>query len=173
MKTLIVLLLFISTICFGQINEKQLPVAYIAYQPFDYGIGLRGDYYFNNWIGTYGSATWGTLGLYKSAGLKNHIKMTLGILIPVESEKSSILNVSIGGNYHHIQKIDGFDPENYWASSAIYEPFSFEIGISAKFKKFVIAFRTDVLRWEPCVDIGIPFGNYNMKERVNKVCLIK
>ena len=73
------------------IREKPSPVLYLAYQPWDHGLGIREDIHFTNWFGMYGSASYGTLGLYKYAGLKDHFKATIGFLIPLEDYR---------GNHH-------------------------------------------------------------------------
>lgn len=151
---LVVVLMSITIEGVSQIYEKPLNAIYLSYQPIDHGLGIRGDYHF--WkAGIYGSASYGRWGLYKHASLKNHIKLTVGILVPLKRYLPNQFDISIGLNHHHVEKIISPDAV-YWASGIIYYPWSYEIGLTTKLKRITVGVRTDIMRWEPCIDIGIP-----------------
>lgn len=140
---------------------------YVSYQPVDHGVGVRGDYHVNHWAGFYGSATYGQWRLYQYSGLDQHVKGTLGILIPYKDWMKNQHDFSLGVNYHYVSG-EIQDTENFRNHKAFNTPWSFELGLTIKYPRFALAFRTDILRWEPCIDIGIPIGrkrttftNYN------------
>ena len=119
---------------------------YIALQPVDFGVGVRVDH---NMI--YGSLTYGNGNVYRKNDLSNHVKATLGVLIPLKDYNGWKYDLTAGINYHTFNFIskDYLNPK-------IFNPWSFELGLTIKMKRFAIGMRTDILRWEPCVDIGIP-----------------
>lgn len=158
MRELLIILLLASTACFGQVPERPQSAMYVSYQPFDHGIGFRLDGYVSDHVGLYTSGSYGTSGLYKSAGLEGHMKLTLGALIPFHRDARAISSMVIGGSYHHVSEIPDLDPSDYWAGDRIYGPLSFELGIAIQFSRVAISFRTDVLRWEPCIDVGVVIG---------------
>lgn len=136
-------------------REKPPGAIYLAYQPTDHGLGIRGDYHFNHWAGAYGSASYGEWRLYKWSGLGQHVKLTTGILIPYKDWMGNQHDFSLGLNYHWVSG-DVVESEIYKADKAFDSPWSFEIGLTIKMKRFALGMRTDILRWEPCVDVGIP-----------------
>lgn len=145
-------------------RDKPPAAIYLAYQPTDHGLGLRGDYHINHWAGVYGSASYGQWRLYKWSGLDQHVKATLGVLIPYKDWGYNQHDFSLGLNYHWVSG-EVVDSEIYKNDKAFERPWSFEIGLTVKYPRFALAFRTDILRWEPCIDIGIPL---NFKERYRK-----
>lgn len=168
-KILLTYLLFIPIIAIGQIREKPPSAIYLAYQPAGHGLGLRGDVYVHYLLGIYGSASYETLGHYRHAGLKNHFKLTIGILIGIPDYGDIQHDISVGLNYHHVQKNIRYEPL-FQAGEVIYQNWSFEIGLTIKYPRFTIGMRTDILRWEPCIDIGIPLhkhkkGYYDSRKR--------
>ena len=157
MKTFILLLCLIPVAVIAQKREKPRPAIYLAYQPFDHGLGIRGDYHLTSWVGMYSSVSYGTLSLYKYTGLQDHMKYTVGVLIPLQDSNGNQHDFSIGGNYHTVQRNPDYSGQQP-ASDKILYPFSFEAGLTIKFPRITLAFRTDILRWEPCIDVGIPIG---------------
>jgi len=156
MKKLILLtvLLFISVAIVAQERWERKDAIYLSHQPWDHGIGIRGDYHF--WVtGVYGSVSYGTLGLYKQANLKDHFKGTLGLLLPGWDSNGNQFDFSAGLNYHKVTK-SGPTPIGFATDGAILKHWSFELGLSVKLKRLAVGVRTDMLRWEPCIDIGIP-----------------
>ena len=157
MRTIIILFiasLIITVESVGQNHQISKNAVYIVMQPADFGMGIRGDYHF--WkAGVYGSASYGTLGLYKRASLKKHIKLTAGVLIPLKRYLSNQFDISVGLNYHYVEKIKG-ENLDYWAGTIFYYPWSYEIGLTIKLKRITMGVRTDIMRWEPCIDVGIP-----------------
>lgn len=140
---------------YGQSSYKYIrhPNAiYLAFQPADLGVGIRYDYHIKD-LGLYSSISYGDLGIYRHYGVRHHTKLTTGVLLPLRDYGTGNFDVTAGINYHHIGSIimDGL-PIN----PKIINPWSFELGLSVKLKRFALAIRTDILRWEPCVDIGIP-----------------
>lgn len=139
MKTLIFLLLFIPIICSGQ-------AVYISHQPADLGIGLRVDY-----KRFYGSLSYGNGGFYKEYNLEHHVKITTGFMIPLKSDYNGWeFFPTIGVNYHSEKikypyiKVTEINP-------------SFELGLTVYMGWVAFGVRTDCLRWEPCVDLGVNF----------------
>lgn len=160
MKTFLILFaLLLSVESTAQYNEpfreKPPGAIYLAYQPTDHGLGIRGDYHINYWTGVYGSASYGQWRLYKWSGLGQHVKLTTGILIPYKDWMDNQHDFSLGLNYHWVS--DEVEPsEIYKNDPAFNKPWSFEIGLTIKMKRFALGMRTDILRWEPCIDVGIP-----------------
>lgn len=145
-------------------RETPSPTIYLAYQPWDHGLGLRSDYHINHWAGVYGSASYGQWGLYQQSGLGQHVKLTAGILIPYKDYAGGQFDFSLGLNYH---KVWGEVVENeiFKDDPVFHKNWSFELGLTCKLKRFALGVRTDILRWEPCVDIGIPL---NFKDRYRR-----
>ena len=173
-------LFIISTILFsfipenkGQHNEpfrdKPPSAIYISYQPTDHGLGIRGDYHINYWAGVYSSASYGQWRLYKWSGLDQHVKLTAGALIPYKDWMGNQHDFSLGLNYHWVSG-EIAESEIYKNDKAFDRPWSFELGLTIKYPRFALAVRTDILRWEPCVDIGIPL---NFKDKPYKVKMPK
>ena len=159
---LIAAILFVSTEGKSQlfrINQERPPNAiYALYQPTDHGVGLRYDQHF--WImGAYGSVSYGTWGLYKEIGLEDHVKVTVGALIPLNDWQGIFSDISVGLNRHFVNEFYVDDPfDQYHPEKIISRPWSFELGITMKMKHFALGLRTDILHWEPCIDLGIPIG---------------
>lgn len=135
----------------GQFRETPSPAIYLAFQPADCGLGIRGDYHLNHWAGVYGSVSYGQWGLYKWSGLGSHVKLTTGILIPWKDWAGNQYDWSVGLN-HHLVSGDIISNEIF------HQPWSFEVGLTAKMRGFALGLRTDIPRWEPCIDVGIPLN---------------
>ena len=156
---LILLIILALTSCtqsaFGQLREKPPPAIYGSFQMSDLGFGIRTDYHFNSWAGIYGSLTYGKWRYYQLSGLDDHVKFTLGAMAPLKDWMGNQHDVTVGLNYHWTSgEITDF--ENFKEEGIFYQPWSFEIGLTIKYPRFALGFRTDILRWEPCIDIGIP-----------------
>ena len=150
-KLLLILTLVLSSIILSAQNQA----TYVAFQPVDLGMGIRYDHYFES-VGLYGSLSYGNYYLYRMNGLKDHVKLTGGIMIPFGKKTSSTIDdfhATIGLNRHWVN----YSCASYIVrSTSIVEPWSFELGVATNiFKRFTVAFRTDILRWEPCIDIGL------------------
>ena len=151
MKKLISLLLFSAALAAVLGQDPGIKALYLAYQPADHGLGLRTDYQIGN-IGFYNSLTYGKWGLYRLMGIAPHSKLTFGLRIPLrQTQKDCRYNISAGVNYHNLQSTARENPQ---VDPRIFNPWSFELGTSLYLGRFAIAVRTDILRWEPCVDIG-------------------
>lgn len=156
MKKLICLLtiLFLINIKFYGQNA-----IYISIQPADFGFGVREDHQFKG-IGIYSSITYGNWGLYGQNHFNNHVKLSIGMMIPIFTQ--DIININEGYkfffttaiNYHYLSSVK---IEDIFVNPKIFNLWSFELGITYTLKRFSIGCRTDILRWEPCVDFGIPF----------------
>ena len=113
----------------------------VSYTPNDAGVGLRYDQQFNHW-GIYGSASYGNGYLYKQAGISDHVKISAGISV----RTSDYAYITAGVNWH--SQPDYCDLKKL----------SFEIGTFIKvFDRTFIGVRTDILRWEPGIDLGFKF----------------
>jgi hypothetical protein len=140
---------------YRQLRETPHDAIYLAYQPWDHGLGIRYDHHINYWAGLYGSASYGRLGLYKYSGLGQHVKLTTGVLIPFKDWRGNQHDFTLGLNYHWVSGVVETN-ETFKDNPIFHEPFSFEIGLTIKMERFALGMRTDILRWEPCIDIGIP-----------------
>lgn len=156
---LVILILLIAVLCSRKANgqcatRERRTTIYLSYYPADNGVGLRFDYPVLPVIMIYNSASYGTTGLYREYNLKNHFKLTTGVLIPLKPYNDDKCYISAGVNYHHVEKAGGTGVE---VKPLILRPWSFELGVTAKLRKLAIGLRTDILRWEPSVDVGIFF----------------
>jgi len=142
MKKLIFILLMIPALCSGQ-------AIYVSFQPADLGFGLRGDYKI-----FYGSLSYGNGGIYRKYDLEHHVKMTAGVMILLKPYNGFEFFPTAGINYHILShaEIDGLI-----VNPKIFNPLSFELGLTVYMGRFALGMRTDILRWEPCVDLGYKF----------------
>jgi len=147
MKKLIVLILFLIGL------SLQGQTVYVLFQLADLGIGLRSDYHIRN-LGLYNSISYGNWGIYKYYDLKNHIKLTAGILIPLKDYNGCKFNFTVGVNYHLLSSAITNDSP---LDPRIFNSWSFELGLAVKINHFAICVATDILRWEPEIGIGIKF----------------
>jgi hypothetical protein len=158
MKTLTILFIVLLSFTMESIGQKRKTppnALYLAYQPADHGLGIRGDYHINHWAGVYGSGSYGQWRMYKRSGLGQHIKLTLGALIPYRDDRGNQHDFTLGLNYHWVSgQIVG--SEIYKDDPIFHNPWSFEIGFTIKLPRIALGIRTDMLRWEPCIDVGIP-----------------
>ena len=154
---IVILFSIFSPKCQAQcLTDYKQPVTsiYLAYQPADHGLGLRVDYLRIGKFNLYSSASYGTSGIYKQYGLKSHMKLTQGIMYRIPDYNGSRFFVTAGINYHDIF---GTYPTIYSVDPLIYDNWSYELGVSLKIKWFALGLRTDINRWEPCVDLGYNF----------------
>jgi len=156
MKTLlIVVLLLINFSIYGQRNAIS-----IAFQPADFGFGIRYNRVFKA-IGYYGSLSYGDWGVYRHNYLSDHVKASIGVMVPLADNVhwgllyGNHLFFTCGINYHYIGESFG---DNAYLNPKIFNPWSFELGVAVyTYRRFALGLRTDILRWEPCVDIGFRF----------------
>jgi len=157
MKKIIIFLLLFSNLL---LVSGQKGAIYTSFQPADLGVGIRGNYHFQG-IGVYGSVSYGNGGLYSQHCLIHHVKSSLGIMLPMFRYVPE--NILYGNkfffttaiNYH---SIGNSTCNNNYLDSRIFNPWSFELGITTyTTNRFTLGVRTDILRWEPCIDIGIKF----------------
>lgn len=154
-KIIILCILLLSSFILSaqQRVVKQPNAVYLSVLPADWGIGLRYDHSFNG-VGAYGSISYGNYNISEETYIKDHVKYTIGVSAPIPSYENWHYAFNAGLNYHDWGKVtmDGVQLDD-----KIFNPWSFELGLSVKLPHFAIAVRTDIMRWEPCVDIGIPF----------------
>lgn len=157
-KLLLILILALSSmLCIGQYTSASLSV-----QGVDLGVGIRVDHYFKSNMGIYGSLSYGDWYLYRHNNLRNHYKGTIGVAIPIPDrdglyDPNDNCYVTLGYNTHLLDKVG-----ESIVDDIIFQKHSFELGITRQITKYIIfAVRTDVLRWEPCIDVGIIFGKNN------------
>lgn len=147
MKTILVSILFlISTSIYGQRYA-----VYASLLPADLGTGVRADLGY-----AYGSVSYGNWGVYKETYIRDHWKVTVGAIIPMEwifkrsNEKDFKASLIAGANYHNAKY-----PE--YITEKLKGTLSWEAGFSVYIQKFAIGARTDFRRGEPCIDIGLTF----------------
>ena len=148
-----VTILLFTTKCNAQPSNKQPNAIYLAFQPRDLGVGVRYDHSFNG-VGAYTSITYGNYNIAEDTYIKDHIKSTIGISIPMRDYMTWHYAFNAAINYHIWGDVS---KDGLQLDSKIFNPWSFELGLSVKMAHFAIGLRTDIMRWEPCVDIGIPF----------------
>jgi hypothetical protein len=131
---------------------------YVSIPYFDKGLGIRYDY---DWriIGLYGGVTISNYWLNNDHTdyIKDHLKATIGttLLLPEHQLDNLVrVGINIGLNYHQTGMTN---TDWLQINEIIYKNWSFELGTTVKFNTFAISVRTDILRWEPCLDLGIQF----------------
>jgi hypothetical protein len=154
-----VVILFIIGICSHQATG-QTSVSFIL-QPVDLGVGIRADFYPLRAQGTerrapgfYFSASYGNRGLYREQGLKDHVKATAGVLIPLKPYLNSLQSISIGVNYHWLNP---YSTRDIWMNQIIYRHLSFELGNTIRIGRVFVCYSLDIPRWEPCFGAGVAF----------------
>lgn len=148
-----IIFLIVVSLSFTFSKAQSYNAVYVSHQPVDLGIGMRGDYYIKR-MGLYSSLSYGNWGFYKREDIKHHVKFTTGVLVPLPDYNGGIFDITAGINYHLFGSIPIESPLN----PHIFNPWSFELGLTTKLRYFAVAIRIDILRWEPCVDIGFTFG---------------
>jgi hypothetical protein len=141
-------------------GQKPSSVVYLAYQPADHGMGVRVDHYLNEILGFYGSVTYGNWGVYRTVGYTNHLKATFGTILPITYHMEKQFGATVGFNYHYAEP--DYKPN--------YNIYSFELGITMNYSRFSLGLRTDILNWEPCVDVGFLLRPPTMRERRASIC---
>jgi len=149
--------------CFfhGIVLSQGRPSVSFILQPVDLGVGIRADFYPLRAQGTerrapgfYFSASYGNRGLYREQGLKDHVKATAGVLIPLKPYRGWEFDISAGVNYHSLSSGSARD---YRINPKIYESLSWELGHTVKIKRVMYTYTLDINRWEPCLGLGLLF----------------
>jgi hypothetical protein len=165
MKLIFGLLLFInSIILYSQPYNKKLltpkhNTIYVSFLPADMGVGIRYDI---NWV--YGSISYGNYWLEGNAYIKNHSKLSTGLLYPLPPDLFSDFRVWVTGgiNYHLWSNANnGYLDLN----PIIWKHWSYELGVITKWPRFSIALVTDIRRWEPSISFGYNF-NFKRNQKV-------
>jgi hypothetical protein len=141
MKTLLTIFLLLISL---SISGQRYAV-YVCAQPADLGLGIRADLGY-----TYGSISYGNWGAYKDKYIHNHTKVTVGGLIPLKKKKDHCHEISIGVNYHNADYPEG-------CPKRLTRTISCEAGWAIYISRISIGARTDIPRWEPCIDVGLYF----------------
>ena len=151
---LLVLFFIGLQVCAQQRVAKQPNALYASFLPADLGVGIRYDHAFVG-VGAYASISYGNYNISPDTYIKDHTKYTLGVSASVPDWNNWHYAVNAGLNYHDWGKVvmDGIQLDD-----KIFNPWSFELGFSVKLPRFALSLRTDIMRWEPCIDIGIPFN---------------
>lgn len=153
MKKLIFILLISMPVSI--MAQNYFPALYISFQPADFGVGIRVDYRVKR-LGLYNSISYGNWGIYKKYDVRHHTKFTIGVLIPIRDYHTWKYNFTAGINYH---LLGSAIMDNIPVDPKIFNPWSFELGLSVyTTRRFALGVRTDILRWEPCVDLHYKFG---------------
>ena len=150
------MILFITLFFTVQLTAQKtsFDAVYISHQPIDFGVGLRLDYHLGS-VGLYNSLSYGDGALYRKFDMRDHYKATMGIRIPMRDYLDNKYGINIGINYH---TLGSYVKENISWDTKLFNPWSFEVGISVYcWGKFALGIRTDVLRYEPCLDLGYTF----------------
>jgi len=153
-KIIIILFLFLSSLTYGQIST------YVIAQSSDFGIGLRVDYQFKEYLnGVYGSISKGEFRLYDEYYVKDHIKYTIGGLRYFDSGDGINLSfVSLGLSYNTYGESN---LPTYLIVEEAYTDFSFDIGAGIRINRFTSGLTLDPIRW----DFGIYVGFIIIKKQ--------
>ena len=84
-------------------------------------------------LGIYNSLSYGNGGAYRGWDLEHHIKASLGILMPLPDYHNASFDFTAGINYHHIGS--PIFVQNRFLDAKIFNPWSFEMGLTVKFHK--------------------------------------
>lgn len=154
MKQFLIFLMLIPALI-GQTQTLGLDAICMAYQAIDHGTGIRVDFHAGE-ARIYTSATYGYLGLYQQAGLKDHFKFSIGSRIPITTEpgQRDENSLTIGMNYHRVSPVSGTN-NGKAINPAIMKDLSIELGGTVYYGRFAFGIRTDIMRWEPGLDVGI------------------
>jgi hypothetical protein len=146
-------------------NPIQLNALYAAFQPTDLGFGIRADYRVCD-LGVYSSVSYGDGRLYRYHDIRRHTKLSTGVFVPLPDYNGDQFNFTVALNYHFVGDAT---INNSHLNPKIFNPWSFELGLTVyafswmPYNKqqnkegIAIGVRTDILRWEPCIDIGYKF----------------
>ena len=135
-------------------QKSTINAVYISYQPVDFGFGLRADYHLGS-VGLYNSLSYGDGAVYRDYNMRDHYKLTMGIRVPLNDYLNNKYGLNFGINYH---RLGSYVKENITWDTKLFNPWSFELGISVYcWGKFALGIRTDILRNEPCLDLGYAF----------------
>jgi hypothetical protein len=157
LKWLIVLIigfmftLSLCTQCKAQDVIKHNTIS-LGFLPADKGIQLRYDYRF-----VYTSVSYGNYKTIYGGYIKNHYKISLGIIALVKQNTGSnfvVSGFSAGLNYHNWGDVLEGDIK---LNPDIYHHVSFELGAKAGWPHWSVIVNTDILRWEPSIGIGYNF----------------
>jgi hypothetical protein len=139
----IIILLFTLNISVQSQTSYKNNVSLI-YQPVDNSFGLRIESH-----NIYVSATKGNYDYQYFVKINNHIKCSLGYLIPFQ-----YANVLLGVNYDFFGETKIYNTE---FDTRVLKHFSLEFGTSYKIKRFSFAVATDLFKWEPSISLGFNF----------------
>jgi hypothetical protein len=155
----LILLTLMTRVVAQDITSNKIVVklnsVYTSIQPVDLGVGIRYDRYLKN-FGTYSSISKGNYWFDRDHTnyIRDHIKITVGVSIYLPEYREAISDFTIGVNYHLWNNVN---TNNVNINQNIFNPWSLELGVTNKVKRLAIGLRTDILRWEPCLDIGYNF----------------
>lgn len=144
MKNLIYILLFVCIQLQGQ------NIVYLTYQPQDNGVGIRFDHIGEKANkGIYASISRGNY-YFDGGYIKNHIKVAMGGLFYWPETRNYLI---AGMTYHKYGKRKLTPLIN----EKVFEPLSIEIGSAVTLGRIIVSCRTDIIKWEPSIDIGWKF----------------
>jgi len=144
------LLITISFAAYPQYKNN----AFVSLQAGDLGIGARYDRSIGD-LGIYGSGAWGNYQLVNGGYINDHVRVALGgfFYLPEQMNNYIHTKVTIGAVYHFYGEKDydgGIDESAFF-------PLSAEIGIGTYIKRFALAMRFDILKFEGIIDFGFNF----------------
>lgn len=137
---LIILLFFLTLAGFGQTTP------YVIFQPCDLGIGVRVDQQYEN-TGFYAAGSKGNY-RFDDGYLKDHIKLSLGIIGYVESW-DSFFTVALNQHAYGDYKFPGEIPLNTLSR------YSLDVGVGVRLKRLAVIISFDPIKVEGTVGFGI------------------
>jgi hypothetical protein len=146
MKKLIFIFLLIS----GSLQAQN--TISVVYHPTDMGLGLRYDRQIQS-SGLYIAMSKGNYRISESEKINNHIKAVVGYVKYMESQYDDFTKVYFSGgvSYHH------YGERTIDLPDKVYYPVSIDLGCGVKFKRTMIGFCFDFIKWEGGVNFGINF----------------
>lgn len=155
-------ILFLAMFLFSSLYGQEFKGIYGVFQPLDIGVGVRADLQIGD-NEYYTSISYGNGGVYREYWLKDHYKVSAGYMFLLSDRGSEYDCWLTGGlNFHIVNNM--YEYEHPTLNKIIYSPISFELGTTARINKFLFGVRTDIIRWEPCVDFSYNFSRFRMFE---------
>jgi hypothetical protein len=150
MKTLIFILLLIPLASYSQKNAL-----YFSFQPNDKGIGLRYERLFHN-MGPYTSLTWGNYRYVDGSSIKDHLRVTAGVVKYIQSKSNQYFYNSFAAGFSY-SKFGTITKRYIDIPDRALKELSFDIGTGVRIRHFNLIILYDFFKNESAINIGINF----------------
>jgi len=151
MKTLLLLLLFLPSVCMAQFKTNTL---YGTLQPIDMGLGLRYDKQLSDKYGAYTSLAHGNYRFGRGYEIPHHVRAVVGALRYEKQYKVDYFIWGVGACFSRTGEGNVIIMD---MPARTMFPVSFELVVGALAGRWAIGFRYDPLKNESAMDLGIRF----------------